>query len=316
MRALVFDGSLRIVRDLPAPVPAPGESLVRVLVAGLCSTDLEITRGYAAFRGILGHEFVGVIEQSPDRTRVGQRVVGEINASCGQCAYCRAGLPTHCQQRTVLGIHTRPGAFADFLSLPEHNLHCVPPSVSDEEAVFTEPLAAAVQVAEQVHIHPSDRVVVVGDGKLGVLVAQALRLIGCDLVVVGKHADKLERLAALGIVVRLVAEAGSERADVVVECSGQPAGLELARTLARPRGVIVLKSTFHGAQQLALSPYVVDEVTIVGSRCGPFAPALRLLESKLVHVTPFISATYELSDGVDAMTRAAEPGVMKVLLKP
>ncbi len=315
MHALVFDESLHLA-DVPMPSPGNGEALVRVVLAGICNTDLETTRGYAGWRGVLGHEFVGVVEAAPSRRMVGQRVVGEINIACGACAYCHVGMPEHCTERTVLGIRAHAGAFAEFLTLPERNLHVVPPSVADDEAVFAEPLAAALQVLQQVHIRPNDRVIVLGDGKLGLLVAQVVRLTGCDLLVVGKHEDKLARLAVLDIATRTVGAPGLERADVVVECTGQPAGLEMARTLVHPRGTIALKSTFHGAALLALAPYVVDEVTVVGSRCGPFAPALRLLSRRLVHVRPLISVVYPLVQGVEAMRRAGEPGVLKVLLRP
>jgi threonine dehydrogenase-like Zn-dependent dehydrogenase len=316
MRALVYDGLLRLAENSPPPLTAAGEALVRVTLAGICNTDLEITRGYTDFRGVLGHEFVGVVEQSPDGRLVGQRVVGEINASCGVCSYCKAGLPTRCSQRTVLGIHGRSGAFAEHLTLPLGNLHPVPAGVSDEEAVFVEPLAAAVQILDQVHIRPTDSVIVLGDGKLGLLAAQVLTLTGCDLLAVGKHAHKLALLAERGIRTAVVSELAAQRADVVVECTGQPAGLEMARTLVHPRGTIVLKSTFHGTPAVALTPYVVDEVTIVGSRCGPFAPALRLLQNKHVEVRGLISAVCALADGVGAMESAAKPGVLKVLLRP
>lgn len=316
MRALVFDQSLRLDKEHPAPAQHTGEALIRVTLAGICNTDLEVTRGYTDYHGILGHEFVGVVEASPDARLVGRRVVGEINVACGVCSYCLAGLPTHCANRTVLGIRARPGAFADYLILPERNLHVVPAAIPDDEAVFTEPLAAALQILEQVHVHPADSVIVLGDGKLGSLVAQVLRLTGCDLVTVGRHSAKLATLEALGIRTLLAEDAGQRRADVVVECTGQPAGLEMARALVHPRGTIVLKSTFHGTPGIALSPYVVDEITIIGSRCGPFDAALRLLQNKLVHVRPLVSATYPLTEGIDAMARAAAPGVLKVLLKP
>ncbi len=316
MLALVYDGALKVVSDQPAPPGNHGEALIQVSLAGICNTDLEITRGYAGFRGILGHEFVGTVREAPDTRLVGQRVVGEINAACGICSYCLAGMPTHCANRTVLGIQGRPGAFAEHLALPQRNLHVVPEDVTDEEAVFTEPLAAALQMLEQVHIRPSQSVVVLGDGKLGLLVAQVLRLVGCELLAVGKHRRKLDVLTALGIPTLLVEDIGGQRADVVVDCTGHPSGLELARLLVHARGTIVLKSTFHGTAAVTLSPYVVDEITIVGSRCGPFAAALRLLQHGLVQVKPLITAIYPLADGVQAMARAEENDALKVLLKP
>jgi len=313
--ALAYDKALRIATQHPLPIVQNGDALIRVHLAGICNTDVEITRGYADFHGILGHEFVGVVEDAPDSKLIGRRVVGEINVACGVCTYCLAGLPTHCANRSVLGIHARDGAFAEYVVLPPRNLHVVPDSIPDDEAVFTEPLAAALQILEQVHIHPTDSVIVLGDGKLGSLVAQVVRLVGCDLVAVGKHEEKLAKLAALGIATAQADDVSGRRADIVIECTGQPSGLDLARALVHPRGVIVLKSTFHGTPPLALSPYVVDEVTIVGSRCGPFAAALRLLENRLVQVEPLISGVYPLAEGVQAMARATEPGILKILLQ-
>lgn len=316
MRALVYDGeALRVRGDYPRPVPPPGEALVRVRLAGICNTDLEIVRGYMGFRGVLGHEFVGTVEEAEDRSLIGQRVVGEINAACGECPTCRAGRPTHCPNRTTLGIWGRNGAFAEYLTLPVRNLHVVPDTISDEEAVFTEPLAAALEILEQVHLRPTDRVVVLGDGKLGLLVAQALALTGCDLLTVGRHREKLAILARRGIPTALESEAEGLTADVVVECTGRPEGFAAARRILRPRGTLILKSTYHGQVEADLTGLVVDEITLVGSRCGPFPPALRLLQRGLVDVRALVSATYPLAQGVEAFARAAEPGVLKVLLR-
>lgn len=316
MQALVYDGeALQLREDYPRPVPPPGEALVRVRLAGICNTDLEIVRGYMGFRGVLGHEFVGTVEEAEDRSLIGQRVVGEINAYCGECPTCRAGRPTHCPHRTTLGIWERDGAFAEYLTLPVRNLHAVPDGISDEEAVFTEPLAAALEILEQVHLRPTDRVVVLGDGKLGLLVAQALALTGCDLLTVGRHREKLAILARRGIPTLLEAEAEGLAADVVVECTGRPEGFAAARRILRPRGTLVLKSTYYGYVEADLTGLVVDEITLVGSRCGPFPPALRLLQHGLVDVRSLISAVYPLARGVEAFTRAAEPGVLKVLLQ-
>jgi len=301
--------------DYPRPVPPPGEALVRVRLAGICNTDLEIVRGYMGFRGVLGHEFVGTVEEAEDRSLIGQRVVGEINAYCGECPTCQAGRPTHCPHRTTLGIWGRDGAFAEYLTLPVRNLHTVPDAISDEEAVFTEPLAAALEILEQVHLRPTDRVVVLGDGKLGLLVAQVLALMGCDLLAVGRHREKLAILARRGIPTVLESEAEGLAADVVVECTGRPEGFAAARRILRPRGTLVLKSTYHGRVEADLTGLVVDEITLVGSRCGPFPPALRMLERGLVDVRSLISAVYPLAQGVEAFARAAEPGVLKVLLR-
>lgn len=305
--------SLSLRADLPIPRPPAGEALVRVSCAGVCNTDVELTRGYYPHRGVLGHEFVGVVETEGEWH--GVRVCGEINASCGECAPCRAGRRTHCERRTVLGIVNRDGAFAEYLTLPFENLHAVPQSVPDDEAVFAEPLAAALEITQQVHVRPDDAVVVIGDGKLGLLCAQVLALTGCDLTAVGRHRDKLDVLARRGIRTALAIEAPALRADVAVECTGSPAGFELARGLLRPRGTLVLKSTYAGSITVDLSRVVVDEITLVGSRCGPFTPALGLLARRQVDVRSLIHARYPLQDALAAMERAVQPGVLKVLLK-
>ncbi|MCX7854634.1 MAG: alcohol dehydrogenase catalytic domain-containing protein [Anaerolineae bacterium] len=330
MRALIYDGqTLQVRDDYPRPAPPPGEALVRVRLAGICNTDLEIVRGYMGFRGVLGHEFVGVVEECAARSEavrsearnevecrlIGQRVVGEINAYCGECPTCRAGRPTHCPNRTTLGIWGRDGAFAEYLTLPIRNLHVVPDDVPDEVAVFTEPLAAALEILEGVHLRPTDRVVVLGDGKLGLLVAQVLALVGCDLIAVGRHREKLAILARRGIPTALESEAEGLSADVVVECTGKPEGFASAKRILRPRGTLVLKSTYHGQVEADLTALVVDEITLVGSRCGPFPPALRLLARGLVDVGALVQEVYPLSRGLEAFARAAQPGVLKVLLR-
>jgi threonine dehydrogenase-like Zn-dependent dehydrogenase len=273
-----------------------------------------------SFRGVPGHEFVGVVEQCESVPEwVGRRVVGEINAACGQCETCRANRPTHCPHRTTLGIAGRDGAFAEYLSLPVVNLHRVPDNVTDEEAVFVEPLAAACEITQAIHIKPTDHVAVLGDGKLGLLCAQVLRLTGCDLDAVGHHEESLEILARRGIRTRRERTGLGElagRFDVVVEATGTPEGFATARQLARARGTIVLKSTYHGAMETNLTMVVVDEVSLVGSRCGPFEPALRLLEQKLVDVTSLVRARYRLSDGLAALERAGQRGALKVLIEP
>jgi len=312
MRALRFDGERPLLVD--APDPAPGEATVRVTRAGVCATDLEILRGYMGFRGILGHEFVGIVEVSPDPAWVGRRVVGEINCACGACATCRAGRPTHCPRRTVLGIQGRDGAFAERLALPPANLHAVPDGVPDDVAVFAEPLAAACEVLEQVRVRPSDRVIVLGVGRLGQLVARVLALAGAEVQGVGR--SHLGLLPA-GVRAVPVDEAdGLEPADVVVECTGAAGGLALASRLVRPRGVRVLKTTVHDPVLPPVNRWVVDEVTVVGSRCGPFGPALRLLAAGLVDPRPLVTATYGLSEGVEALAAAGRPGALKVLLDP
>jgi threonine dehydrogenase-like Zn-dependent dehydrogenase len=303
--------------DVPLPSPPGGEALVRVRLAGVCATDLELVRGYYPFTGILGHEFVGeVVEAAGTPDWVGRRVVGEINAACGECEACRAGRPTHCERRTVLGIIQREGVFAEYLSLPVANLHQVPASIPDEAAVFTEPLAAALEIQEQVPIHPSERVLVIGAGRLGQLVAQTLALTGCELKVVARHPHQKKLLGERGIHTLSEGDILDKKMDIVVEATGSEAGFHLARRAVRPRGVLVLKSTYKGEVQVNFSALVVDEITVVGSRCGPFPPALRLLEQQQVDPTPLIETCYPLREGQLAIEHAARPGAMKVLIKP
>ena len=317
MRALWLEGqALRVRDDVPVADPPRGEARVRVLAAGVCNTDLELVRGYYPFTGIPGHEFVGRVESAPGaEVWEGRRVVGEINASCGRCAACAAGRRTHCERRTVLGIVNRHGAFADYLALPVENLHEVPAGLRDDEAVFTEPLAAALEVQEQVEVGPGDRVVVVGDGKLGNLVAQTLALKGCALTVIGRHAAKLALLEARGIATGGPDSIRPGQADVAVECTGNSEGFDLARSAVRPRGTIVLKSTYAGRTSLDIARIIVDEITLVGSRCGPFAPALRLLAERRVDVGPLVHARFPLADAVAAFGEAARLGVLKVLVE-
>jgi threonine dehydrogenase-like Zn-dependent dehydrogenase len=309
------DGRLRLRDDLPRPAPS-GEAVVRVRLAGVCNTDLELVRGYYPYAGVPGHEFVGVVEEAPTapswETR---RVVGEINAACGACPTCRAGRRTHCERRTVLGIVARDGVFATHVRLPAENLHAVPDGLDDEAAVFAEPTAAALEVQEQVRIAPGDRVVVVGAGKLGNLVAQTLAAAGVPPLVVGRSPRPLALLQARGIQTAFADGFAPRQADVAVECTGNPEGLEIARRAVRPRGTIVLKSTYHGRAAIDMAPFVVDEITLVGSRCGPFAPALELLARGAVLPSPLVEARYPLSEAVAAFEHAARPGALKVLVE-
>lgn len=303
--------------DAPVPPAQPGEALIRVRLAGICSTDLELTRGYYPFRGIPGHEFVGeVVESASAPEWVGRRVVGEINLACGGCGACLAGRPHHCEHRTVLGILGKDGVFAEFVTLPVKNLWEVPAAVPDELAVFTEPLAAALEIQEQVQIHPDLRVLVVGAGRLGQLVAQTLALTGCDLKVVVRNERARQMLAGRGIAAIETADVSPGMADLVVEATGSPAGFDLARSAVRPAGTIVLKSTYAGSLTLNLSAVVVDEIRLVGSRCGPFGPALRLLEQRAVDPGGLIDARYPLAEAPAAFARAGQRGVWKVLLQP
>lgn len=316
MKALRFEkGELSLADDVSVP-HRTGEALVRVKLAGICNTDLEIVRGYADFSGTLGHEFVGIVEDSPRTSQVGARVVGEINAGCGTCGLCRSGDSRHCAQRTVLGIVNRDGAFAEYLSLPPGNLHEVPAEIPDRSAVFVEPLAAACEILEQVEVSPSHRVIVLGDGKLGQLVARVLATTGCRLTLAGKHPDKL-KLAALGGIETALAQDGvAGGADVVVEASGSPAGIKLALNMVRPRGTIVLKSTFHETAEIDISRVVVNEISLVGSRCGRFEKALELLSRGVGDLDVLVTQEFPLTMGVEAFRRASSPGAMKILLVP
>jgi threonine dehydrogenase-like Zn-dependent dehydrogenase len=310
------DRHLALRDDVPLPEPAEGEALVRVRLAGVCATDLELVRGYSPYTGVPGHEFVGIVETAPAAPGwVGKRVVGEINAACGECPTCRAGRKSHCPRRSVLGILARDGAFATHLRLPIANLHEVPETLPDEVAVFCEPTAAALEIQEQVRIVPGDRVVLVGAGRLGQLVAQTLARTDADLVVVAHDPRQLGLLAARGIPTAPAAAIEPGRADLAIECTGNPEGLELARRAVRPRGTIVLKSTYQGKATLDMAPFVVDELTLVGSRCGPFAPALALLAEGAVDPRPLLDARYPLSEAVAAFERAARPGALKVVVE-
>jgi threonine dehydrogenase-like Zn-dependent dehydrogenase len=333
MKALRIEDDKLKLADVAIP-RRDGEALVRVTMAGICNTDIEIARGYAGFSGTLGHEFVGVVVESPDRSQIARRVVGEINAGCGQCDLCRGNDPRHCPDRTALGIRGRDGAFAEYLSLPPGNLLIVPDKVSDRQAVFTEPLAAALEILDQVEIRASHRVAVVGDGKLGQLISRVIARTGCDLILIGKHDAKLELAARAGVkTAKLGAaeiglcgadfnhdvrtKAGATKAsgfDFIIEASGSSGGMDLALDLIRPRGAIILKSTFRGAVRLDTSRIVVNEISVIGSRCGRFETALRLLESGGMDLEPLIAREYELALGVEAMAEAERPGILKVLL--
>ena len=313
MLALVLDNTVRLVADYPRPAPESNEALIRIQLAGVCATDLEMLRGYkGGYRGVMGHEFVGQVVESPDPAWIGKRVVGDINVACGDCDMCRLGIPSQCRQRQAIGIIGRGGVFADYLALPLANLHLVPDGVSDEEAVFAEPLAAALQIPQMVPIQPNDQVVVLGDGRLGLLVAQVLRLNAAEVTLLGHHPERQALARSWGLLV----ERPDSDADIVVDCTGRPEGFSEALTLVRPRGTIVLKSTYAGAGEFDLSSVVVNEITIVGNRCGPFEPALRLLEEGLVDVRSLIDARYPLSEGPAALEHAGRRGTLKVLIQP
>jgi len=316
MLGLYFDGELKLRDDLPVPEPGPGEALIKVMAAGICHTDLEIVRGYMDFKGIPGHEFVGVVEKSDNPQWVGKRVVGEINCSCGVCPMCIEGRARHCPQRTTLGISGRDGTFAEYVVLPLANLHLVPDTMPLYTAVFVEPLAACFRITEQVHVTPRMKVAVLGDGKLGLLAAQVMRLTGCSLVAIGRYPHKLKILDRLGI--RTTLEEGyrpEERFDLVVECTGRPEGFRLARDLVKPAGIIVQKSTFVERVDLDISRLVVDEVQVIGSRCGPFQPAIRALMRGLINVQDLIDRRFPLEMGLQAFEYAMRDGSLKVILE-
>lgn len=337
MQALYWDGSeLSLRSSYPTPRPpkidereskiagttgshaglgAGQHALVKVHLAGVCATDLQIFQGYMGFKGVPGHEFVGSVSEGPTHLR-GKRVVGEINFGCGECESCRRDLSRHCSNRKVMGILNADGAFAEFVAVPPANLHVVPENVSDEEAVFTEPLAAAFEILEQIQLNPADQVLVVGDGKLGFLCGQALKLSAAHVTVVGKHVDKLNLIKRRGIRTVTLSDWRPGLFDVVVEASGSASGLEIAMGAVRPRGTLVLKSTIAGAHAISLAPLVINEVTVVGSRCGPFAPALEALQDKTVSVTAMIEKTYPLSEALEGVAHAGRTGARKILLRP
>jgi threonine dehydrogenase-like Zn-dependent dehydrogenase len=314
MKALWLENNQIALRDIPQP-NNPNEALIKILKAGICSTDLELVKGYYPYTGVLGHEFVGEVVSAPEAEWIGQRVVGEINAVCGKCEACLNGRPSHCENRTVLGIANRDGVFAEYTTLPLENLYHVPDSVPDEMAVFTEPLAAALEIQQQIQIKPTDRVLLVGAGRLGQLIAQTLALTGCDLHVLARHAYLQDLLTARRIRLIREAEIQPRKWDIVVEATGSPDGFNLARKAVRPRGTLVMKSTYKGEMSVNFSSIVVDEINIIGSRCGPFGPALRLMEKREVDPSVLIAAQYKLGEAVKALDHAAQAGVLKVLIE-
>jgi alcohol dehydrogenase len=318
LRAIVLDDELRFDPSYPDPKPEDGDCLVRVIRAGVCATDLAITRGYMNYQGVLGHEFVGVVEQGP-KAWVGKRVVADINVVCRRCDMCLAGLSPHCRRRTVLGIDGRGGCFADLIAVPERNLYGIPDSVSDAAATFVEPVAAACQVLAQASIEPRMKVTVVGAGRLGLLVAQLLKETGCKLDVVGRRPERLLFCEKKGIQGVLLDDlVPKQDRDVVVECSGVPDGLKVAMELVRPRGSIMLKSTYAdqdaAATPLNLAPIVVHEISLIGSRCGPFPEAINALARQAIDVETMISQTLPIEQGVEALAAAAKPENLKVHL--
>jgi threonine dehydrogenase-like Zn-dependent dehydrogenase len=316
MKAICWDGhEVTLDSSYPPPVPDQESAIVKVHLAGICSTDLQIFKGYMNFRGVPGHEFVGSVRQGPENW-LAKRVVGEINFGCGHCEFCDRDLTRHCPNRTVMGILNADGAFAEYVAVPVENLHVVPPSVSDEQAVFTEPVAAAFEILRQIQVSTGDEILILGDGKLGNLCAQVLRLTGAKLTALGKHQDKLDLIRRTGVRTTLLNEWEPRLFDVVVEATGSAAGLELAISAVRPRGTLVLKSTIAGAHQVSLAPLVINEINLVGSRCGIFSDALEALAARQISVVPLIEQVYPLAQGIEAIQHAGRPGARKILLQP
>ena len=321
MKAIYFDGRLSVRDDYPMPAPKEDEVLVRVLIAGICNTDMEILKGYLSFQGVIGHEFVGIVEEAPAGSAhlIGKRVVGEINCGCGICDSCKSGVREHCPDRTTLGMGGRDGAFAEYVALPAVNVHVVPENVLNEEAVFVEPLAAAFEIIEQISLNPSDRVIVLGDGKLGILCCAALGLAGARVTLAGRHKEKLQIAQTCcnkvaNMVLSTVDYPAGSSYDIVVEATGSIEGFEQAMALVRPRGTIVLKSTVAGSKEMNLAPIVINEITVVGSRCGPFGVALEALSQYTIDVKPLITAVYPFEKAGEAFKAAAQKGSLKVLI--
>jgi threonine dehydrogenase-like Zn-dependent dehydrogenase len=315
MRALVFKEKLLYQTDYPTPQPRNDEALIKVTHAGICNTDLEIIKGYMSFQGVLGHEFVGVVISCREKGLEGKRVVGEINIGCGSCFYCQSQMQNHCPNRSVLGILNKDGVFAEYITLPVRNLHVVPDSVSDEEAVFVEPLAAAFEILRQVDIKPSDRVCILGDGKLGLLVGQVISTTKCNLIVVGNHEEKLSILKRRGINTQLSSSFKQREFDIVIDCTGSPYGVESALKIIKPRGKVIIKTTTAKKESIDLNQVVVNELTLIGSRCGPFPTAMRAIETKAVELYPLISGHFPLENGIEAIKHAAKKEVLKIILK-
>ena len=316
MKATFFDGK-KTIFDKNYPDPNFNETLVRVSLAGICGTDLEILDGYMQYNGILGHEFVGIVEKSNNSNLIGKRVVGEINTGCGKCDSCINGMERHCSTRTVLGILKRNGAFAEFISLPEKNLHVIPDSISDEQAVFVEPLAAAFEINEQISMKPEWNVAVVGDGRLAQLIIQVIKLTCSNITCFGKHENKLQGLVQSGIKIKLGIESTDEQLfDLVVEATGSNSGFTDTMKLVKPRGTVVLKSTIASRENLDLTPTIINEITLIGSRCGLFKPAIDALASRTILVDSMIDSTFSLEKFEDAIIHAKKPNTLKVFLKP
>ena len=320
MKAIVFDNELKLDNNYPKPIPQKGEALIRVTLAGICNTDNEITKGYMGYVGVLGHEFVGIVEDvnGEDKSLIGKRVVAEISLGCDDpnCEWCAKKNYRHCPNRHTIGIWKKDGCMAEYLTVPTNILFEVPQNVTDEQAVFVEPLAAACEILEQLHIEPMSKIVVLGDGKLGLTTALTLNAHNLDVLLVGKHQNKLDIAAAQGVKTQLLDTFTPEKKyDVVVEATGSASGFETSMALTKPRGVLVLKSTVASGKELNLAPIVIDEITVLGSRCGQFPPALRLLKNHRIDFTPFITKTYSIDDALEAFEANKSKESLKILIK-
>ncbi|MDD3238414.1 MAG: alcohol dehydrogenase catalytic domain-containing protein [Candidatus Gastranaerophilales bacterium] len=318
MKAIVFDGELKLDRNYKIPEPKEGEALVKVVLAGICNTDYEITKGYMGYNGILGHEFVGIVEKinDKDKSLLGKRVVGEINLGCNNCEWCAKDLQRHCPNRSTLGIWQKDGCFAEYVTMPLSNLIEVPENVPNEEAVFVEPLAAGLEILEQLHIPPYKKVMVLGDGKLGLTTAIALTSAGLDVTLVGKHQNKLDIAKEQNVKTKLLADLTEGNIyDVVVEATGSLSGFETSIASVKPRGILVLKSTIAASKEFNFAPIVINEITVLGSRCGQFKPALRFLEQKKIDFKPFVSGIYDMDDALEAFEKNKDKDTIKILIK-
>lgn len=320
MKAIVFNNELKLDTNYPKPVPQVGEALIKVTLAGICNTDYEITKGYMGYVGVLGHEFVGIVEDvnGTDKSLIGKRVVAEISWGCDDpdCEWCAVKNYRHCPNRHTIGIWKKDGCMAEYITVPTNILFEVPDNVTDEQAVFVEPLAAACEITEQLHIEPTSKVVVLGDGKLGLTTALTLKALNLDVLLVGKHQNKLDIAKAQGVKTQLLNDFKIEKKyDVVVEATGSASGFETSMALTKPRGVLVLKSTVASGKELNLAPIVIDEITVLGSRCGQFAPALRLLENHRIDFTPFITKVYPIDDAIEAFEANKSKESLKILIR-
>ena len=321
MKAIVFDNELKLDNNYKKPIPNNGEALIRVKLAGICNTDYEITKGYMGYVGVLGHEFVGVVEdvnsdKPEDKAWIGKRIVAEISWGCDDlnCEWCAKKNYRHCPNRHTIGIWKKDGCMAEYLTVPTNILFEVPDNVTDEQAVFVEPLAAACEILEQLHIEPTAKVLVLGDGKLGLTTALTLNAHNLDVLLVGKHQNKLDIAKAQGVKTELLENFNPRKFDVVIEATGSASGFEMSMSLTKPRGVLVLKSTVASGKELNLAPIVIDEITVLGSRCGQFGPALRLLENKRIDFTPFITKTYSIDDALEAFEANKSKESLKILI--